>query len=343
MRAHEIEDWTLRVIGQVKSGQPNEDYRVELKSEWPDTQKAARRIAGHANAAHGEPILWIIGVDENSGVVGANREELANWHAQVRSQFDGVAPDLLRNLNVPAGKKTVVALLFDTDRAPYLVKNPRYNQEGGGQVQFEVPWREGNSTRTASRSDLLTLLSPLQKNPTFEPLGAWLKVYPELGPLSATGGRTYSDDPSCYTCKLSIQFYVSPRTDARVVIPFHRCMATLEIPERVSETQFRSIIIAPLASLTHRSGAVATRTDSLTIENTKYEVLIDGPGRIVFCGEAEIPKTELNCKTAEVRVSISPVDAEHPIVFRETLRAVPPDVQKHELACWSFESGERIP
>ena len=63
MRRHEIEDWALRIIEQVESGQPNEDYRVELKAQWPDTREAARRIAGHANAAHGEPILWLIGVD----------------------------------------------------------------------------------------------------------------------------------------------------------------------------------------------------------------------------------------------------------------------------------------
>jgi len=88
MRAHEIENWVLRIIEQVESGQPNEDYRVELKAKWLDAKKAARRIAGHANAAHGEPILWLIGVDEEEGVVGANNEELANWSAQVRAEFD---------------------------------------------------------------------------------------------------------------------------------------------------------------------------------------------------------------------------------------------------------------
>ena len=78
IRAHEIENWVLEIIEQVESGQPNEDYRVELKAEWPDAKKAARRIAGHANAAHGEPILWVIGVDEKKGAVGVNNEELAN-------------------------------------------------------------------------------------------------------------------------------------------------------------------------------------------------------------------------------------------------------------------------
>jgi hypothetical protein len=335
MRVHEIEDWALRVIEQVESGQPNEDYRVELKAQWPDAKRAARQIAGHANAAHGEPILWLIGVDEEKGVVGVNNEELANWSAQVRAEFDELAPQILKDLNVPVKGKTVVALLFDTDRAPYLVKNPAYEQPSGGPVQLEVPWREARATRTASRSDLLRILSPIQRAPSFELLNAWLKVYPESG-LSAHGGRTYSDDPKNFTWELHMDFYVVPRTDARVVIPFHHCTAFFEIPERIPETQFESIVMEPLSSLSHRGGNVTVRIDSVTIENTKYEALINGPGKIVLRGEVEIPKRQIDCKKAEVRVSLLPVDSEHAISFRETLHKVPSNVREHELACWSL-------
>jgi len=42
-------------------GQPIEDTRVEVKAVWPsDSNYAARRIPGHANAAGGESILWLI-------------------------------------------------------------------------------------------------------------------------------------------------------------------------------------------------------------------------------------------------------------------------------------------
>lgn len=335
MRAHEIEHWVLRIIEQVKSGQPNEDYRVELKAEWPDAKKAARRIAGHANAAHGEPILWIIGVDEEKGVVGVNNEELANWSAQVRTEFDGLAPQILRDLNVPVKGRTVVALLFDTDRAPYLVKNPAYGQAAGGPVQLEVPWREGRSTRSASRSDLLRILSPIEKNPSFELLDAWLKVYPERADYNPDG-PLYSDDPKNLTWKLNMEFYAAPRTDARVVIPFHHCTASFKIPERIPVTQFESIVMEPLSSLVQRGGNVTEKIDSVTIENTKYELLLNGPGRIVLRGEVEIPKGQINSKQAEVRVNLLPVDSEHAISFCETLHNVSPDEQQHELACWSL-------
>ena len=63
MNSRQIESWALRVIDCVKRGQPNEDFLVELKRDWIDEAKAARRIAGHANAARGENILWLIGFD----------------------------------------------------------------------------------------------------------------------------------------------------------------------------------------------------------------------------------------------------------------------------------------
>ena len=65
MRNTDIERWALQVIDRVERQQPVEDSRVELKREWPTSPwSTARRIAGHANAARVEPILWIIGVDE---------------------------------------------------------------------------------------------------------------------------------------------------------------------------------------------------------------------------------------------------------------------------------------
>lgn len=64
MRQSDIEYWALSIIDRVKSKQPIEDSRVELKASWPDPKKAARRLAGHANAARGEPILWLVGIND---------------------------------------------------------------------------------------------------------------------------------------------------------------------------------------------------------------------------------------------------------------------------------------
>src|SRR2546421_7601874 len=154
MLKHQLESWTLEVLDRVTSGNPVEDSRVELKREWPKPTEAARRIAGHANAAQGEPILWIIGVDDKAqSVIGADRKELADWYPSVVSQFDDVAPEL-QDLAVPYHGATVVALLFETDRAPFLVKNPL-----GGHIDWEVPWRQGTKTQSIRRTNLIRLLS----------------------------------------------------------------------------------------------------------------------------------------------------------------------------------------
>lgn len=67
VRRIQIESWASTVIAAVEAGQNSEDSRVELKAELPkDPRKAARLIAGHANAALDESLLWLIGVDEKS-------------------------------------------------------------------------------------------------------------------------------------------------------------------------------------------------------------------------------------------------------------------------------------
>ena len=108
IRLYNIEAWVLRIGDQQKRNQPCEDSRVEMKSRWPDPQKVARLIAAHANAARGENILWIIGIDESEVIVGADNTELANWLPTVKACFDGVFPEVI-DLNVPVDQKTVVA------------------------------------------------------------------------------------------------------------------------------------------------------------------------------------------------------------------------------------------
>jgi hypothetical protein len=160
MKSRQIERWALEVIERAEAHQPIEDSKVELKAEWPaDPARAARRIAGHANAARGEHILWLIGIDEDKGVIGANYAEMSDWLAGISKQFNELTPRCY-DLNVPTKDgKTVVALVFETDRAPYVVKNPAFGNTTGEGVKFEVPWREGTIIRSATRSDLMLLFT----------------------------------------------------------------------------------------------------------------------------------------------------------------------------------------
>lgn len=164
MRRNEIERWAHAVIERVRAARPNEDALVELKRDWPNPHEMARRLAGHANAARGDTILWLLGVDPSGSVPGVSHQELANWWPQVRARFDeGVAPDP-HDVNFAVDDVTVTAITFDTDRAPYVVTAPQQQ----GNIQREVPWREGTAIRTARRQDLMRLLVPLRRMPEAE-------------------------------------------------------------------------------------------------------------------------------------------------------------------------------
>lgn len=193
MTPHAIESWVLRIVDQVSRDQHCEDSLVELKREWPSPQSAARILAGHANAAHGQKILWIVGLDEKAGAVGAPPNELADWFSAVRGCFESTAP-VVQDLNVPVGVKTLVALVFDTDRAPFVVRNPVFGQSGGGAVEREVPWREGRKTLSARREHLLRLLAPVSELPDAEcmsiEVSTWIDGLPGRPPVHMWSIRT---------------------------------------------------------------------------------------------------------------------------------------------------------
>ena len=306
MKPYEIENWVLRVIERINKGQPCEDSRVELKTDWPDPQKAARQIAGHANAARGESILWIIGVDEKTGVIGASNEELANWYPRVAANFVGITPTVF-DLNIPFNDSTVVGLLFDTSRIPYVVKNPAYGSQGGGPVQLEVPWRENRSTKSASRSDLIKLLSPLGKLPSIEVLAAELKLYASKNQNNSKAVES--------SWELNIDLYVVPPSFDRVVIPFHRCSAFIEIEDCINRTYLNEFSLAPPSRMVLGGrGGISSEVDSVTVLGTSNEVIVEGPGVVELSAKERFQTEYSNLQAdAKVTVILTPSEAESSI------------------------------
>jgi hypothetical protein len=82
----------------------------------------------------------------------------------------------LRNFALRFNDVTLVALCFETDRAPYVVLNADFGTVRGDPAKREVPWREGNSTRSAKRQELLRLLAPTVRLPEVEILSAGANV-----------------------------------------------------------------------------------------------------------------------------------------------------------------------
>jgi hypothetical protein len=304
MRKTDIEYWAINVIERVENQQSVEDARVELKSDWIDPIKAARRIAGHANAAHAEPILWLFGVDEKEGAKGIENIDLARWFDQIKSQFDGISPEST-SIIVPWKNISILAIIFETDRAPYVIKNP-----AGGSIQYEVPWRDSTSVRSANRSELLTILVPLQRIPLIEII---------TGKLIA---RKQTNNIGWYWV-LELHLYVASVLQNIIAIPFHHCSATLEMSNNIIQTSFNKISLRPL-SLHSGIGSqiISTNTprlqfDSLTINATSSELIIQGPGKFILYAnnETEQLDREITDSVVDIHIKLQPVDSENAILI----------------------------
>lgn len=320
LRINKTEAWALNIVSRVQNGAGVEDSRVELKREWPDQKKAARRIAGHANSCFGSDILWIVGLDEVEGVIGAQAEELANWWPKVCSYFDGVTP-ALTDILLPIYEKTLVCLLFETGRPPYLVKNPKYGSPGGGPVNWEVPWREGTSIRTATRNDLVRMLIPTLAQPEIEVLGG-------SGHLSQKEQNFPGDEVVGKSLSFEVSTYIYPRVDSSVVIPFHKCQCVLSDDFGHNIDEFEFTMRRP-----HRYGNHGATPDTVTIERTSSELIAHGPGRCSIGADTVLPEEpswfhndELN-----LRFLIYVIDSELPVEVNVKIKQESPgndDIRK---------------
>ncbi|HOX58121.1 MAG TPA: hypothetical protein P5205_14560 [Candidatus Paceibacterota bacterium] len=314
MKPLEIESWALRVLQLVESRQRVEDLKVELKSEWPtDFNKTARQLAGHANFARGENILWLIGADEKQGVIrGANYADLASWFQQVQSPFESVYPSLAGDMSVAYKGKTVAALCFDTSRFPYLVQNPAFGRTAGDGVQFEVPWREGTRTRTATRNELVLMLGSLGTVPKVEILYAEA-IY--------VVGKHWN---------ITLAVYVVPLGSATLTYPFHKTSAVLTVENERLADEFVIMLDTPEGK--HRRSqqrwtewhkrhetipeSPPARTE--IIEATRSELVIRGCGRIEIEGTAET-QVGTECETIQLQVTLIEAASDSRILLSATL------------------------
>jgi hypothetical protein len=312
MRISEIEALALQVVDRVGRQAPLEDARIELKAQWPDAPKAARQLAAHANGARGETILWLIGIDETHGVVGASQNDLSTWYPAVQACFDGLAPSVT-DVVVPSGGREIVALMFDTSRAPFVVKNP-YFGKAKGEVELEVPWREGTSTRSARREDLIRILLPATRLPSLELLGCTASERQRV-----IGGSTTVE------IELQLDLYVSPPSSDRIVFPIHRARGEVTAAGSPAPSPLFVYWIrppeSPMAAVT--IGPIVARPDSVTIVATSHEAIVDGPGRVEVLGTAELSVQRIEAVgELLVRAALRPVNADSACEVQAILRRI---------------------
>jgi hypothetical protein len=271
MRRQQLELITIRAVEHVLNGQSNEDSLIEFKATWPETTKV-RQLAGHANSARSEEILWIIGVDEkNHTLTSPERQDPAQWWAQMCKRFDGlVAPEMM-DLVVPIGESdAVTSLLFQTDRSPYVITVP-----SGGAVEREVPIRDGTRTRSATRHELLRLLAPAASLPDLTVLEAQLDVSERLH----QGSRRWR----AYATAL---LYIEQGISTATFFPAHRMYGTLKAHNSGVAHQVFTGGIHTAMKLGSSDSGVHWRADgAVALGPTAFDV------RVSASGEGGIPES----------------------------------------------------
>lgn len=265
MSPQQLEAKVLGIVMALRAGTPIEDDLVECKSQWPDTQRW-RQLAGSANRAAGEPILWIIGLDEGTGETRSLGDtDPASWWAQLSKGFTEIAPELVRHLVVHVGLgEAVVALMFSTDRTPYVVRCP------GGSPEREVPIRDGTRTRSAYRHELLRMLVPNVATPPAALLNADLAAnfnqarqtrpaLPDADPVEI---------PESFEVSGHVQAFIEPSMGHYAFLPEHGMRCWLRPDESVE------VIACQVVFFGHSQ----KQPDPLGITYRGDGILAEGPG-----------------------------------------------------------------
>lgn len=225
MRPTDVEQWCARLVDRFERGLRAEDDRVEVKRQLPsgNAVDVARRIAGHANQARANEILWFIGAVEDPvpRVLGQSPGEpdAATWWTPIEARFDDVAPAPVFAHTTLDSTRSVLGIGFDTTRPPYVIRLAM------DKPSREVPWREGTRIRTANRFDLLRLLAPITKQPRLSLLHAHVYARPERDRRAGAG-----DEDHHIGWQGSLNYYVDCAEP--IIFPDHRCRASFVTASR---------------------------------------------------------------------------------------------------------------
>lgn len=219
VRAIDLEAKVVGVVDRIRATQLVENDLIECKRDWPKDNKA-RQLAGSLNRAAGDPVIYIIGIDEQTGeIFDVSNTDVLDWWTQITGQFDQMPPEMMRHISVPVGNggEHVIALAFASDRAPYVTKT------GSAKPSLEVPMREGTGTRTARRDELLRILIPAASAPRATVLRSelYLEHYPEVIEVQDSSGMSTRGQAEGVNIHGSIRIYFEHDGRGLTTMPAH--------------------------------------------------------------------------------------------------------------------------
>jgi hypothetical protein len=320
MRDVQIEAWAVRKVAAIQAGGRPEDALVECKALWLDPGKAARQLGGHANAARGEPILWLIGVDEKRGPVPIENESAGeNWWPQVVKSFEGVPPELGRDLLVFAGEQPFHALLIETNRAPYVLRRPG---------DCDVPWRDGTHTRSARREELLRMLDDRDNN---------IPLRIRSGTLSLQAGDVWQ-------WEFQVALYAGAPFGSTIAIPDDDVSAVLTDGVDGPRLAFESAVLRPptyFSSIGLGSGTSASAASQRhdTVHLGTDQVILTGPGPVVATGHTRTSPDDpdfVNSEALILTLEITPAFTSTSLVVSVTF--VRSETDGHSRVKWTADT-----
>lgn len=308
MTKPQLENRVLEIVQTVVGGRRVEDDLTECKTQWPALPKASRQLAASANRAAGDEIVWIVGLDETAGkVTEIEPVEISNWTAQLYKPFpQGIYPELLHNFRVPVDENQhVIALVFDTARAPYVVRmanTPDF---------LEVPMREGTRTRSAWRSDLLRILVPKSLAPDAVPLSADLTIAVE----EPEGAKPR------VSARGTMRLFIEHLSERYVMLPRHTM--AIEIDSGDGALLMNVGASEGAASLRQRDDRPPRPAPAYGVSVGRDGVLATGPGSVELWYETELDSdrafTIMARKILPMRAEIGVLGSDAAIVVETNL------------------------
>jgi hypothetical protein len=225
--------------------------------------------------------------------------ELADWWAQVVAALDqGIAPGLTPLVVPVSADRSVVALYMTTERAPYVVKR----QSEQGPFEREVPWRDGNRTRSAHRHELLRLLVAVTTPPDATVVKLELRAsHREPEPEAPAYRRPAL--PERIELNLWGTIFFGPPGSSVVVFPQHMMTGQVDFgpdqsrghglrPVRIT-VRFQQRTAYPAYPA---GGAAVTIPQAVPIEPHPFgvdvrlgDIYVTGPGALVVKGDTTVP------------------------------------------------------
>ena len=297
--ARDVEFHALRAWATHQAGCAPESWCTVLPALPRPAAAMARRLAGHANWARGQDLLWIF-----PGLAPAAVESALLGAA---SLFDGLAPAwLVQRLVLEDGRPGTVAKI-ETGRAPFVI--------GASGGRLETPWLEPGETkpRSATRLDLVRLFTPRAELPQIEILEAALSFYRNTQLRVRTTFRWSAD----------AALYLIPHETSRLVIPLHR---------------FRAAVELPTAGFMVRATEVNITADrqSPAVRVTESAVLVEGIGRLFLfaTGTTDRSDLELEGTPARLLTEFTPAGADFTVTAAAELRPEKPEEGGTQAARW---------